>query len=200
MHPFLKKFLGVTLIVVAILGMVFSAAGVYGVWQMRAAAIRSLDEVVNMFEVTLDTTEAGLNVLDQSLDATTGTLDSTLQTTEGIVQTLDEISGLINSVAGIASMFGAEVDTPDGAGNDLAGNVQEMANDLSDVAASLDEAQSVIASYQGSVDRAQTQLANIREHGPTWITVFTVVMTIILVWLAIAQIGLLLQGWEMLRP
>ena len=200
MTPFFKKFLGITLIVVAIFGMIFSSVGVYSVWAIRSAVIRSLDDMVELFEITLDTTEAGLNVLDQSLGATTDTLDSTLATTTGIAQTLNDISGLIGGIADIASMFGAEVDTPASDDEALSTNVQEMADDLSDITTSLNEAQEVIDRYQVNVDQAQAQLENFRENGPMWITAFAVIMTIILVWLAIAQIGLLLQGWAMVRP
>ncbi len=61
------------------------------------------------------------------------------------------------------------------------------------------EAQNVVDNYQIAVNGAKFQLENIQQNGPTWITVTTVVMTIILVWLAIAQVGLLLQGAELIR-
>ena len=50
-----------------------------------------------------------------------------------------------------------------------------------------------------AVESATVQLESIRQNGPTWITVMTVVMTIMFVWLAIAQVGLLLQGVELIR-
>ena len=199
MNPFLKKYLGINLIVVAIVGILFISAGIYGVWRVRHTAIVVLDTVLSSVETTLNTTEAGLAVLDKSVKAATNTLDSTVQATEGIAQTVNEANTLLGNIADIASVFGIEMDAPDPQGDSVGEDIQAVNDNLNEMSSSLDEAQEVLNDYQRSVDDAQEQLTNIREHGPTWITMFAVILTSILLWLGVAQIGLLLQGWEMMQ-
>jgi uncharacterized phage infection (PIP) family protein YhgE len=187
------------LILLAIFGMVFSAFGVYGIWMVRSAALVALDDSVELISVTLETTAEGLRVVDGSLDAATDTLTTTAETTETLAQTLGEISTLANGIMGLVNFVGGGSETPESQSGDLAVEVQRMTNNLTDVTNNLGQAQSVVDDYQLTIDNAQAQLDNIQQGGPTWITAIAVVMTIILVWLAIAQIGLLLQGAELIR-
>lgn len=199
MHPFFRKFFGITLIFVALLGMVFSAFGAVGIWSLRTSVLDSVDETTKMLINTLETTSNGLIVVDDSLNAATGTLSATAQTTETMAQTLVEISSLANGIVGIVNLIGSGIEAPETQNTDLATNVQTMTANLNQVNNSLIEAQEVVDSYQLAVDNATTQLETIQENGPTWITLTAVILTIILVWLAIAQIGLLLQGVELIR-
>lgn len=199
MNSFFRKFFGISLILVAILGMVFSAFGALGIWTVRTSIISSLNETTNLLIGTLDTTSEGLLVVDDSLNAATGTLSVTAQTTETMAQTLVEISSLANGIVGIVNIVGGGIEAPDPQNTDLAADVQLMTSNLHQVTTNLVEAQNVVDNYQIAVNGAKFQLEYIQQNGPTWITVTTVVMTIILVWLAIAQVGLLLQGAELIR-
>jgi hypothetical protein len=199
MHSFFRKFFGISLIIVAIIGMVFSAFGAVGIWAVRTSVRASLDETTELLINTLETTSDGLIVVDDSLNAATGTLTATAQTTETMAQTLVEISSLANGIVGIVNLIGGGIEAPDKMNTDLATDVEAMTANLSQVTTSLVEAQEVVDSYQLAVDSAVTQLETIQQNGPTWITITAVVMTIILVWLAIAQVGLMLQGIELIR-
>jgi hypothetical protein len=199
MHPFFRKFFGITLIFVAILGMVFSAFGAIGIWSVRTTVLTSLDETTELLISTLETTSDGLIVVDDSLSVATGALSATAQTTETMAQTLVEISSLANGIVGTINLIGGGIDTPDTQNTDLATDFQTTTANLNQVSTSLAEAQEVVDSYQLSVDNATTQLETIQQTGPTWITITAIILTIMLVWLAIAQVGLLLQGAEMIR-
>jgi hypothetical protein len=199
MHTFFKKFLGINLILVAIFGMIFSAFGVYGVWMVRSATLIALDDTVELVRTTLQTTEDGLLVVDDSLNAATNTLSATAETTESMAQTLGEISVLANGIMGLVNFVGGGSETNEIHGGELAADVQLMTTNLNEVTNNLGQAQAVVDDYQLTIDNAQTHLDNLQQNGPTWITVIAVVMTIMLVWLAVAQVGLLLQGTELIR-
>jgi methyl-accepting chemotaxis protein len=197
--PFFRKFFGISLILIAMIGMVFSAFGVAGTWIVRKSALTSLDEATELLITTLETTSDGLLVVDDSLNAATGTLSATAQTTETMAQTLVEISSLANGIVGIVNLIGGGIEAPEPQNTDLATDVQTMTANLNQVSSSLVEAQQVVDNYQLAVDNAITQLETIQQNGPTWITIAAVVLTIMLIWLAIAQVGLLLQGAELVR-
>ncbi len=199
MHPFFRKFFGVSLILVAIFGMVFSVFGAVAIWTVRTSTTTSLEETTELLITTLETTSDGLIVVDDSLHAATGTLRATAQTTETMAQTLVEISSLANGIVGIINLVGGGIEAPEPQNADLAAEIETMTNNLHQVTTSLNEAQEVVDNYQLAIENATIQLETIQRNGPTWITIMAVVLTLMLVWLAIAQVGLLMQGAELVR-
>jgi hypothetical protein len=199
MNPFFRKFFGISLVFIAMIGILFSGFGAIGVWSVRTSMIASLDETTELLITTLDATSEGLIVVDNSLNAATGTLTATAQTAETMAQTLVEISSLANGIVGLVNLVGGEVDAPGGQNGDLSADIEIMTNNLNHVTTSLSEAQEVVDAYQLAANNARTQLENIQQNGPNWITIMAAVLTIMLIWLAVAQVGLLLQGIELIR-
>ena len=62
MNPFIRKFFGINMILVAILGMFFSAFGAVGIWIVRTSVLASLNETSELLITTLETTSDGLVV------------------------------------------------------------------------------------------------------------------------------------------
>ena len=199
MNVFFKKFFGITLILVAMIGMIISLFGAIGIWTVRSSVLVAVDETTELLITTLGTTSDGLIIVDESLYAATGTLQSTAQTTETMAQTLVDISTLANGIIGIVNMVGGGIDAPNTQNDILADDVRMMTDNLNQVTANLVEAREVVDNYQDTVDKATTQLVKIKQNGPTWITIGTILTTIVFVWLGIAQIGLLLQGIDLVR-
>ena len=100
---------------------------------------------------------------------------------------------------GSLNLVGGSIEAPKSQNTDLSTEVQTMAANLNQVTNSLVEAHDVIDNYKVAVNKTTIQLETIRENGPTWITAISVVMTVMLVWLAITQVGLLLQGVELIH-
>ena len=199
MHPFFRKFFGISLILLASLGIILSFLGIYGIWTIRTSVLTSLDETTELLISSLNTTSDGLVVIDDSLNTATKTLNSTVQTTETMAQTLVEISSLANGIVGIVNLIGGGMEAPNPQNLDLAADVQTMTANLNQVTSSLVGAQEVVDNYQLAVDNAIIQIETIQQKGPTWITITAVILTVILIWLAIAQIGLIIQGKELFR-
>jgi len=78
-------------------------------------------------------------------------------------------------------------------------NINLMADNIKTIQASLEDAQGVVDAYQKLVSDMQKRTIHIEERMPGWINLLAVLMTFIFLWLFVAQIGLCLQGWDLLR-
>lgn len=73
-----------------------------------------------------------------------------------------------------------------------------MAGDIGLVATSLEDARSVLDQYQKIVQDLQGMLSSARRSLPDWLTGVQVAASLVLIWLGIAQLGLITQGWELI--
>ncbi len=69
---------------------------------------------------------------------------------------------------------------------------------LQEIETSLVDAETVIISYQDSISQLQNKLNALEAALPRIINLVSVLGSVFLVWLGIAQIGLLLQGWQLI--
>jgi hypothetical protein len=74
-----------------------------------------------------------------------------------------------------------------------------MATDISSIQTSLENAKAVVEQYQVVVSDLQGRAEYVEQRLPTWINVGYILVTIFLLWAGIAQIGLFLQGWSLLK-
>lgn len=206
MNLFFKRFFGVSFVIAAIFGIAFSAISVYGVWRVRAAALPALHDTVELISTTLDTTADGLTVMNQSLQSAADTIAATEEATLAIAQTVHDIdsivSGFMEIISFIPGLKTVEDSDISSASENLSSAELEMlsvATNISAISTNLGDAQDVIDAYQDTVTTSQERLQSIQENGPKWITAMTVMLTLIFIWLAIAQVGLIVQGIEMMR-
>ena len=73
-----------------------------------------------------------------------------------------------------------------------------MGQSISETMTSLESAQTVLQNYQTIVNDLQGTLSSVRASLPGWLRALRWGFTLGLVWLGIAQIGLMTQGWELL--
>ncbi|MFN2126674.1 MAG: hypothetical protein ACK2TU_02345 [Anaerolineales bacterium] len=73
MQSSFKKIFGISIITLAIIGMIFSAVGAVSVWIVRKSAETSLDLPTHNIIVTLGAASDGLSIVNNSLDAASGT-------------------------------------------------------------------------------------------------------------------------------
>jgi peptidoglycan hydrolase CwlO-like protein len=79
-----RRITGYALILASVAGLIFSLAGIIGIWGVQRNLTESLTETVDLLDLTLETTTQGLTVVDESLTkASTDVraLSATLQTT-----------------------------------------------------------------------------------------------------------------------
>jgi hypothetical protein len=56
----------------------------------------------------------------------------------------------------------------------------------------------VLDQYQGIVQDLRDMLSSARQSLPDWLTRVQVAASLVLIWLGIAQLGLITQGWELI--
>jgi methyl-accepting chemotaxis protein len=100
---FIRKIIGLFLIVAAIGGLIFSIAGLVLVWRVESQATKGLQNFVDVLSQTLETTGQGLAVTQQALKSSVDTvsaLQTTFQTTATTIKSsgpmVDEISKLMS--------------------------------------------------------------------------------------------------------
>ena len=78
-----RRIIGMTFIVAAIIGLIFSLAGVIFVWAVKEPITQNLVSTIDLIETTLEATGSGLTVADDTLTqamADLGILEDTIQT------------------------------------------------------------------------------------------------------------------------
>jgi hypothetical protein len=65
------------------------------------------------------------------------------------------------------------------------------------ITTSLQSAESVLEEYQEIVADLQEQMSGVRKELPRWLSWMQIGVSLVLIWLGIAQIGLITQGWEL---
>ena len=98
-----RKIIGITFIVAAIIGLIFSIAGIALVWGVKAPLTANLVNAIDLIDTTLDATSSGLAVVNDTLTRTI----SEFNTLENTVQTAskggDDSGPLVESVSGLLS-------------------------------------------------------------------------------------------------
>jgi hypothetical protein len=261
---FIRKFVGILLILAALGGLVFSIAGIVALQQIKPVMVLGLQNSVNLLIQTLDTTSQGLAVTQTALKSSVDTianLQTTLETTvkgidsanpmiDQISKAMDEdvpntilatqnslrtaqesavvIDSLLSTLSKIpliglsyspkvplAQALGDVADSLEGLPVSLKDMSDSLVNTQSDIQTfqadlsitaesvggikeSVAQYGSVVKGYEDSLDVVKTQLKALSDGLPNIVRILVLALTVFLVWMAIANLGLLSQGWEML--
>jgi methyl-accepting chemotaxis protein len=76
--------------------------------------------------------------------------------------------------------------------------ISSVAGNIDDIGVSMADAETVITKYQGIVVDLRREIVEVRRDLPGWLSAIRVGVSLVLIWLGIAQIGLLTQGWELI--
>ncbi len=98
MNRTLNAILGITLIITGVGGMLFSIAGIAGVWYFRPQALENLTANLQLASNALTTTSEGLEVANSSLSMTIESLDRLDQAITASGEALDSTTPMITSL------------------------------------------------------------------------------------------------------
>ena len=73
-----------------------------------------------------------------------------------------------------------------------------MAAGISEITTSLENSRDIVAQYQDVVADLQSLVTTVRQGLPDWLRWLRLGLSLVLIWLGIAQIGLFAQGWELI--
>jgi methyl-accepting chemotaxis protein len=112
---------------------------------------------------------------------------------------LAQISISMQNIPGSLATMQASLNTASQNLAAIQAGITLMATDINSIQTSLEEAKAVVEQYQGVVNDLLARAQNLERRLPTWINASYVLVTILLLWAGIAQIGLFLQGWSLVE-
>jgi len=262
---FLRRFSAIFIILLSIIGIIFSLFSLYMVWRMREPVQNGVTSILNLTDGLLSTADDGLTVVDKTLKTASTSLAKLETTTGTIAQSIEDTGKLASNFAGlfkndltdtilntrlsvIAAKSSAKVidtllyglsnipflgivyEPPvplNTALNDIAGSMDGLPDSLDEISTNLDssqnslttlkdqvdgmtvslneiqtsltEARSVVSDSQKKVDELQTWATRFRKNLPLIMWSGTIFLTLLLLSLAMAQLGSLAQAYEVLR-
>jgi len=208
MNKFSKRFLGISFIIFAVLGIIISVVGIIGTWRVRTTLLDKFDETSELIDSTLSATYDGMGVLNDTLDEAMETLDSTEKVLFAMARTVGDISDLSNSFLGLLPIklpgLGQTEETDEGSETVnqieiIETEMENIADNFRGVNFAMTSAQDVVLDYQGIIELSREQLDTFSNNFPRWISTTSWILSILLFWFAITQVGFILQGVTFLR-
>jgi len=111
---------------------------------------------------------------------------------ENVITSLDEIPDSLGAAQEDLTSSSGKLDA-------MQDDFTAMADNIGQIATSLESAQAVLDEYRDIVTDLQEQVSSVRQGLPVWLRWSGVAFSFVLVWLGIAQIGPLIQGWELIQ-
>jgi methyl-accepting chemotaxis protein len=99
MSSFIKILIGTLLIVASVIGLIFSVAGLIGIWQIQPKIEESMSQTLDLLSDSLGATYQGLVVTQGSLEQSITSVKTLAETVSAIGVTINTTSPLLDSVA-----------------------------------------------------------------------------------------------------
>jgi hypothetical protein len=168
---------------------------------LRDVLVGDIPDIIRESQRSLSAAEDGAAVIERMLyglntvSGLTGVrYDPDVSLTESFSAMNESLDTLPEQLAELDESLGAAQENLD----DLQAAAIVVTAPLEESDAVLEDAQSSAGSYRSMIEELSSEVVNLQDHLPGWIRVLTWSLSFLLVWLAISQVGLLWQGWEML--
>ena len=159
-----------------------------------------LPDVIEESQHSLSAAEEAAKVIEELLYGLNAISGLTGVRYDPEVSLTESFAGINESLDPIPQTL-AELDESLSAAQDNLGGIQttvaELSGPLDETETVLAEAQASVEAYSGTIEQLTFRVINLRESLPNWIRAVVFAAYFLLIWLAVSQIGLLWQGWEM---
>lgn len=112
-------------------------------------------------------------------------------------QALGQVSASLDPMPAALSTMEKSLTTSRDNLNTVQGDFTRMAANISDIKTSLQDARVVVDQYSALAAEMQSRLSRWEARLPGLINLAAWVLAFVFLWIAIAQVGLFLQGWEL---
>lgn len=178
-------------------------------------ATRTITETQPALDELQDLTGIGLPQTIESTRQALASAQETARVVDGVLSTVAifgvpynpevPLSDAIGEVsASLAELPASLAEVSDGLGTasanleTVAADLQQVPTGLEAIAANVSEATTVIGQYQTIVADLRAEVASVREAAPGWFLLVRLGLALLLIWLGLANLGLLAQGWALL--
>jgi predicted PurR-regulated permease PerM len=111
-------------------------------------------------------------------------------------QTIADISTNLDDFPASLIKVGDQLKTSSENVSGMQANLDDLSAQLGDIQDNLTAMQVVVEDYQSLLDQASELTQNLYTDLPAWISSAAWIITVILIWFGFAQLGPLLQGWQ----
>lgn len=158
-----------------------------------------LPNAVTSAQTSLDSAQDGARIIDTVLRALTIFNRSAYDPEVPLHEALGEVSEGLNDIPDSLTTMEDSLDTTYNNLEVMQAEISLIAEDIAAINKGLDEGKKVIEQYQELIADMQTRIESFQSRLPSIVETFAWVLTFILIWLGIAQVGLLTQGITMFR-
>jgi hypothetical protein len=161
-----------------------------------------LPQIILSTRQSLKTTQASAEVIESMLSGLNAISGLTGVSYEPEVSLADSVGEIDAELAGLPASLQEVAENLGTVGGDLESTQEEidaLGQRVLEIEATIEESRIVIADYRVTLDDLAVNLAVLEERTPAWLGRGRTVVTFLLIWFGLAQIGLFWQGWEMLR-
>ncbi len=171
--------------------MVRSAAGLVG---------KDMTGVIQNTQTSLDSARASARFIDDTLNliASLPLIGQRYSPNASLSNSIDQVSKSLEGLPGSLSDLQSNLNTSADNLKTIRSQVQALSGDIHAMDASLGEAKSVVGRYQAQVSELQVDLGRARQELPAAMLIAKAAGSLFFIWLALAQIGMVLQGRELL--
>jgi hypothetical protein len=262
---FLRRIVGISLVIAALAGIIFSILGLIGIWRYRPVVTRTVLENLTLADQALGTTQDVLTIASQVVQATTTDVASLQATTQAVTLAIHDTNPMLDSLVSLTqkdlpaavsatqtslasaqssallidnvltaltsipfspvsykpsvplhialaqvstsldsllpSLTAINTSLADGQTNLGAMDVEltQVSATTKGISSNLASAQTVINQYKATTSQIQANVENAQRQAPAWILAIAWIMSFVLGWLLISQLGLGLQGIDLVR-
>lgn len=111
---------------------------------------------------------------------------------------IEQVSASLGELPASLEQVSAGLETTNENMATVAGDLTRVARNIDAIGANVGEAAAVVDQYQVIVGDLRDDLATLREAVPFWLLSIRSMTILMLIWLALAQVGLLTQGWQLM--
>lgn len=161
-----------------------------------------LPAVIRSSQQSLETAQASAEVIESALYGLNAVSALTGTTYDPDVPLADSLSDIEDSLDTLPPSFVSIADQLTALQEDalvIGGDLTSLADSLAQIEATLDESHALIAEYQALIGDLSASVAVLKQRLAGQLLALRLVLYFLFAWAALAQIGLLYQGGEMVR-
>jgi methyl-accepting chemotaxis protein len=158
-----------------------------------------LPNAVTSAQTSLESAQDGARIIDTVLKALTIFNRSAYQPEVPLHEALGNVSEGLNDIPGSLATMETSLNSTYDNLEVMQADISLIAEDIAAINEGLEEGKNVLKQYQELISEVQTRIDSFQSRLPSIVETLAWVLTFILIWLGIAQIGLLTQGLALVR-
>lgn len=167
-----------------------------------ALAGDELPTTIRSTQTALRSAQATARVIDQVLGAISsfGLISAaTYNPQVPLSAAIGQVSASLDDLPESLVTIGAGLDQSTGSLRDVNRDLTQVAASVEEIGAGVRAAAGVVAQYQGLVAELQAEVRALQAGLSGWISLIRSGLLLLLAWMALAQAGMIAQGWGLLR-